>query len=130
MPELCMLPVSVHVLLYDFSSLASCSNSLFTYYDAFLQVICHGIPDKRPLEEGDIVNVDVSAYYKGYHGDLNETYVVGQVDAASKKLIKAAHDVRFPSLSSLLALHQTNRFITCFLNIISPQESSLPFCFS
>ena len=58
-----------------------------------MQVICHGIPDKRPLEDGDIVNVDVSAYYKGYHGDLNETYVVGNVDEASKKLIKAAHDV-------------------------------------
>ncbi len=61
---------------------------------AAAQVICHGIPDKRPLEDGDIVNVDVTAYYKGYHGDLNETYVVGQVDDASKKLIKAAHDVR------------------------------------
>ncbi len=58
------------------------------------QVICHGIPDKRPLEDGDIVNIDVTAYYKGYHGDLNETYIVGQVDDASKKLIKAAHDVR------------------------------------
>ena len=58
-----------------------------------VQVICHGIPDKRPLEDGDIVNVDVSAYYRGYHGDLNETFVVGQVDAASKRLIKAAHDV-------------------------------------
>jgi len=55
---------------------------------AAVQVICHGIPDKRPLEDGDIVNVDVTAYYKGYHGDLNETYVVGQVDDASKKLIK------------------------------------------
>lgn len=56
------------------------------------EVICHGIPDKRPLQDGDIVNVDVTAYYKGYHGDLNETYTVGQVDDASKKLIKAAHD--------------------------------------
>ena len=58
-----------------------------------MQVICHGIPDKRPLQDGDIVNFDVTAYYKGYHGDLNETYVVGNVDDASKKLIKAAYDV-------------------------------------
>ena len=58
-----------------------------------LQVICHGIPDKRPIQDGDIVNVDVTAYYKGYHGDLNETYCVGQVDDASKKLIRCAHDV-------------------------------------
>ena len=68
---------------------------------AAVQVICHGIPDKRPLEDGDIVNVDVTAYYKGYHGDLNETYVVGQVDDASKKLIKAAHDVRPYALACL-----------------------------
>ena len=60
-----------------------------------VQVICHGIPDKRPLQDGDIVNVDVTAYYKGYHGDLNETYVVGEVDEESKRLIKASYDVRF-----------------------------------
>ena len=33
------------------------------------EVICHGIPDRRPLQEGDIVNVDVSVFYKGYHGE-------------------------------------------------------------
>ena len=43
-----------------------------------LQVICHGIPDSRPLEEGDIVNLDVSLFSEeGYHADLNETYAVG-----------------------------------------------------
>jgi hypothetical protein len=35
------------------------------------EVVCHGIPDARELVDGDIVNVDVTAYYKGYHGDLN-----------------------------------------------------------
>ena len=53
-----------------------------------VQVICHGIPDQRPLQNGDIVNVDVSAYYKGFHGDLNETFVVGEVDDDSKRLIR------------------------------------------
>ncbi len=52
----------------------------------------HGIPDARPLAEGDIVNVDVSVYYNGFHGDLNETYPVGKIDEASKKLIKATYD--------------------------------------
>lgn len=47
------------------------------------------------MEDGDIVNVDISVYYKGYHGDLNETFVVGTVDDESKKLVKAAHDVSF-----------------------------------
>ncbi|KAK9832038.1 hypothetical protein WJX81_000819 [Elliptochloris bilobata] len=56
------------------------------------EVICHGIPDRRPLEDGDIVNVDVTAYLNGYHGDLNETYVVGNVDDASKRLIRVTSE--------------------------------------
>lgn len=52
------------------------------------EVVCHGIPDARELQDGDIVNVDVSCYLNGYHGDLNETFVVGNVDAQSKKLVK------------------------------------------
>jgi hypothetical protein len=40
-------------------------------------VICHGIPDMRELQDGDIVNIDVSTFHKGYHGDLNEVRVRG-----------------------------------------------------
>ena len=58
------------------------------------QVICHGIPDRRPLEDGDIMNVDVTVYSNGYHGDLNETYVVGSVDDASKRLIRVTSEAR------------------------------------
>ena len=56
------------------------------------EVICHGIPDLRPLEEGDIVNCDISVYKNGYHGDLNETYCVGKVPESSQKLIRATYD--------------------------------------
>ncbi|GLT39553.1 hypothetical protein SLA2020_137370 [Shorea laevis] len=52
------------------------------------EVICHGIPDARKLEDGDIVNVDVTVYYKGVHSDLNETYFVGNVDEASCRLVQ------------------------------------------
>ena len=41
------------------------------------EAVCHGIPDQRPLQDGDIVNVDVTLYHGGFHGDLNETYYVG-----------------------------------------------------
>lgn len=70
------------------------------------QVVCHGIPDRRPLEEGDILNVDISVFYKGYHGDLNETFVVGEVDESSKKLIKTTYEV---CLSKLCQLHSSCR---------------------
>ena len=46
------------------------------------EVICHGIPDDRALQDGDIVNVDVTIYLDGVHGDTNATFAVGEVDAA------------------------------------------------
>lgn len=41
------------------------------------ECICHGIPDTRPIEDGDIINLDVSVYKDGFHADMNETYLVG-----------------------------------------------------
>lgn len=49
------------------------------FFSLCVQVICHGIPDQRELQNGDIVNVDVTAFIGGYHGDLNETFCVGEV---------------------------------------------------
>ncbi|GAC76785.1 mitochondrial/plastidial beta-ketoacyl-ACP reductase [Moesziomyces antarcticus T-34] len=60
-----------------------------------LPVICHGIPDQRPLEDGDILNIDVTLFHKGYHGDLNATFPVGkkaEEDAESMKLIRVARE--------------------------------------
>jgi len=51
-------------------------------------VICHGIPDQRKLQDGDILNIDVTVYHGGFHGDLNETYCVGKVDKAGRDLIR------------------------------------------
>jgi methionyl aminopeptidase len=51
------------------------------------EVICHGIPDSRPLSDGDIVNLDVTVYLGGVHGDTNATFGVGDVDAESQRLI-------------------------------------------
>ena len=56
------------------------------------EVICHGIPDFRPLQDGDIVNVDVSVYFDGYHADLNETYLVGNVDEKGRKLVNTTRE--------------------------------------
>ena len=51
------------------------------------EVVCHGIPDSRPLAEGDIVNVDVTVFLDGMHGDCSATYAVGQIAPAAQKLI-------------------------------------------
>ena len=51
------------------------------------EVICHGIPDTRPLADGDIVNVDVTIYLDGVHGDTSATFLVGDVDSLSRHLV-------------------------------------------
>jgi methionyl aminopeptidase len=58
------------------------------------EVICHGIPDDRPLLDGDIVNIDVTAYIDGVHGDCNATFYVGDVDAESRMLVEATRECR------------------------------------
>lgn len=55
-------------------------------------VICHGIPDQRPLEDGDIINIDISCYYGGFHGDMNETYCVGNVSEKARKLVDCTRE--------------------------------------
>ncbi len=56
------------------------------------EVICHGIPDSRPLGNGDIVNLDVTVYLEGVHGDTNATFGVGSVDAESQRLVAVTRE--------------------------------------
>lgn len=63
-------------------------------------VACHGIPDDQPLEDGDIITVDVTVYYNGYHGDCAETYAVGSVDEGGKSLMMAAKQCRDVAISA------------------------------
>ncbi|XP_071100665.1 methionine aminopeptidase 1D, mitochondrial-like [Haliotis cracherodii] len=57
-------------------------------------VACHGIPDSRPLMDGDIINVDVTVYLNGYHGDCSKTYLVGNVDKGGQLLVDVARRCR------------------------------------
>lgn len=52
------------------------------------EVICHGIPDSRSLQEGDIVNIDVTVYHEGVHGDTSVTFPVGEIPERDIQLIK------------------------------------------
>ncbi|ETB62147.1 methionine aminopeptidase, type I [Plasmodium yoelii 17X] len=56
------------------------------------EIVCHGIPDYRPLKNGDIINIDISVYYKGVHADLNETYFVGEnISNEAKQLVETCY---------------------------------------
>lgn len=56
------------------------------------EVVCHGIPDSRPLQSGDIVNLDVTIYLEGMHGDCSATFLVGEVDEGGRKLVEVTRD--------------------------------------
>nr|XP_020752007.1 methionine aminopeptidase 1D, mitochondrial isoform X2 [Odocoileus virginianus texanus]XP_020752008.1 methionine aminopeptidase 1D, mitochondrial isoform X2 [Odocoileus virginianus texanus] len=66
-------------------------------------VLCHGIPDSRPLQDGDIINIDVTVYYNGYHGDTSETFLVGNVDECGKKLVEVARRCRDEAIAACRA---------------------------
>ncbi len=52
------------------------------------EVICHGIPDSRVVEDGDIVNIDITAFIGGVHGDTNATFLAGDVDEETRLLVE------------------------------------------
>ena len=52
------------------------------------EVICHGIPDARVVEDGDIVNIDITAFIGGVHGDTNATFLAGDVDEETRLLVE------------------------------------------
>ena len=56
------------------------------------EVICHGIPDNRPLADGDIINCDITVYLNGYHGDNSAMALVGSVDEAGQKLVRVTEE--------------------------------------
>jgi methionyl aminopeptidase len=55
-------------------------------------VVCHGIPDDRKLNNGDIVNIDVTVIVDGWHGDTSRTYFVGDVPTKARRLTQAAYE--------------------------------------
>jgi methionyl aminopeptidase len=87
---------------YEFFKKNDCVPA-FLGYHGYPATICtsinaevvHGIPGKRVLEEGDIVGVDIGAYYKGYCGDSARTFAVGKIEPEVEKLLK----VTFESLN-------------------------------
>ena len=56
------------------------------------EVICHGIPDSTVLQDGDIINIDVTAYLDGVHGDTNQTFLVGNVSEEARLLVERTRE--------------------------------------
>jgi methionyl aminopeptidase len=72
------------------------------------EVICHGIPDSTELRDGDIVNLDVTAYIHGVHGDTNATYLVGEVDETSRLLVERTREALDRAIKAVRPGRQIN----------------------
>ena len=72
------------------------------------EVICHGIPDDTVLEDGDIVNIDITAYLDGYHGDLNHTIEVGTVSEDVHNLVERTREALNRGLLAVAPGRQVN----------------------
>jgi methionyl aminopeptidase len=64
-------------------------------------VICHGIPDDRPLEEGDFLNIDVSCILDGYYGDCSKMVAIGKVSGEKQRVMQTAHECLMRSIAIL-----------------------------
>jgi methionyl aminopeptidase len=73
-------------------------NSLCTSVN---EVVCHGIPNKMPLRDGDIVNVDLTTIVDGWHGDSSETFLIGNVSAEARRLVQATFEALYIGIQAI-----------------------------
>ncbi len=65
------------------------------------EVVCHGIPNRIPLRDGDIVNVDLTTIVNGWHGDSSETFLIGQVSEEARNLVQVAFDAMHVGIDAI-----------------------------
>ncbi len=83
------------------------------------EVICHGIPDSTVIEDGDIVNIDVTAYIDGVHGDTNATFLAGDVAQEHRLLVERTHEATMRAIKAVKpgrALSVVGRVIESYAN--------------
>jgi len=56
------------------------------------EVVCHGIPKPYPLKDGDIVNLDITTFFEGFHGDTSKTFIIGKASRAAREIVTAAEE--------------------------------------
>ena len=85
------------------------------------EVICHGIPDSTVLADGDIVNIDITAFLVvdglGVHGDTDATYLVGEVDEESRLLVERTHEAMMRGIKAVAPGRQ--------INVVGPRHRGL-----
>ena len=85
-------------------------------------VVVHGIPDSRPLVTGDLVNIDVSVFYDGFHGDTSQTFLVGDVDDRGRHLVDVTTRALLGAIAHCCRPQQRFRSIGAFVHDMADAE--------
>ncbi|MDT5108047.1 MAG: methionyl aminopeptidase, partial [Mycobacterium sp.] len=83
------------------------------------EIICHGIPDSTVVQDGDIVNIDVTAYIDGVHGDTNATFLAGDVAEEHRLLVERTHEATMRAIKAVKpgrSLSVVGRVIEAYAN--------------
>lgn len=105
-----MTTKEVDELVYNFIAASGAEPSCLGYYGypasacvSVNEVVVHGIPSDRVIEEGDIVSVDLCAYKNGFHGDGARTFCIGNVSEEKKKLVRVTEECFYKGIEELKA---------------------------
>ena len=64
-------------------------------------VVCHGLPDRKPLKDGDVLNIDVTLIVDGWHGDSSRMYLVGEVSRRAQRLVEVTHEALMKGIATV-----------------------------
>jgi len=93
-------------------------------------VVCHGIPNDKPLREGDILNIDVTLILDGWHGDSSRMYPVGEIPRRAERLIEVTHEAMTRGIAAIKPGGTTGDIGAAIQSFIEPQHMSVvrDFC--
>jgi methionyl aminopeptidase len=93
-------------------------------------VVCHGIPNEKPLKEGDIVNIDVTLILDGWHGDSSRMYAVGEVPRRAERLIDVTYEAMMRGIAAVRPGGTTGDIGAAIQTFVEPQQMSVvrDFC--
>jgi methionyl aminopeptidase len=93
-------------------------------------VVCHGIPNEKPLREGDIVNIDVTVILDGWHGDSSRMYLVGEVPRRAERLVEVTYEAMMRGISAIRPGATTGDIGAAIQAVVEPNHMSVvrDFC--
>ena len=93
-------------------------------------VVCHGIPNEKPLKEGDIVNIDVTLILDGWHGDSSRMYPVGDIPRKAERLIEVTYEAMMRGIAAVKPGRTTGDIGHAIQSFVEPQHMSVvrDFC--